>query len=118
VPVVGQSRSTPHYDWFLWKQSFPSGESRIEVRYLQRWPSEGGDLNVSYVLRTARFWGLGRIRRLRIELDDTGLGRRQRWKTNLPPSQRLEGGKRLIWELPSHRPRQDLVFQLGQRGED
>jgi hypothetical protein len=115
---VGQSPTAGSYDWYLWRQSLAVGESRIEVRYVQRWPSSGDALNISYVLRTARFWGDGRIRRLRIELVDPGLGHKQRWKPDLPPSRVLAGGRRLVWDLKSHAPKRDWVLRLQQRDED
>ena len=113
-PSADSKQST--FEWYLWSQSVGAGTNRFQVHYTQRWDA-GDELVVHYVLRTARTWGDGHIRHLRIELDDPGLGRKNRWNPSLRPSQVENGGRRLLWELASFAPRQDLALRLEERDE-
>jgi hypothetical protein len=96
------------YDWFLWKQTLRAGQSRVRVRYLQRWTVQDGEMRAHYVLRTAARWGDGRIGKLRIELHDPGLPPKLRWQATPRPTERIDRGRVLVWSLSNHRPARDL----------
>jgi hypothetical protein len=113
-PLAGSAQSP--FEWYLWNQALGAGPSRFQVHYIQRWDM-GDELIVHYVLRTARSWGDGHIRRLRIELDDPGLQRKNRWNPSLRPSHVQNGGRRLVWELVAFEPKQDLALRLEERDE-
>jgi len=98
-------------DWFLWKQSLRPGQSRVRVRYLQRWFVQDGEMTAHYVLRTAARWGDGRIGKLRIELRDPQRPPKLRWKATPRPTERADRGRTLVWSLANHRPTRDLELR-------
>jgi hypothetical protein len=110
-PSVGTADLSEQFDWFLWKQTFGAGPTRLRIRYLQRWFVENAEMNFSYVLRTARAWGDGRIGKLSIELRDPLLPSNLRWKATPRPTERRNAGRLLVWSLPNHRPARDLELR-------
>jgi hypothetical protein len=112
---LADSAQSP-FEWYLWNQALGAGTNRFQVHYVQRW-NMGDELVVHYVLRTARTWGDGRIRRLRIEFDDQGLLRKNRWNPSLRPNQIQDGGRHLVWNLAAFAPKQDLALRFEERDD-